>query len=121
MSRLAVGNHSLHVESSGNGPPDFLCLHGLVDSLEIWDRLAGPLSQRGRAIRFDQRGHGESEAPPGPYRRRDLARDAVGLLDALGISRAILVGHSMGGIVAMATALAYPDRVAGLVLIDARG
>ena len=116
-SRLAVGDHSLRIASSGTGPPDFLCLHGLVDQLEIWDRLVGPLSERGRAIRLDLRGHGESDAPPGPYRREDLARDVVALLDALEISRAILVGHSMGGVIAMTTALAYPDRVAGLVLI----
>ena len=116
-SRLSVGDHSLRIASSGTGPPDFLCLHGLVDRLEIWDRLVDPLSERGRAICFDLRGHGESDAPPGPYRREDLAGDAVALLDALEIPRAILVGHSMGGVIAMTTALAYPDRVAGLVLI----
>ena len=74
VSASACG-HALRVDVAGAGPPDFLCLHGLVDALEIWDRLAGPLAERGRIVRFDQRGHGESEAPPGAYRREDLAAD----------------------------------------------
>ena len=94
-----------------------VCLHGLVDRLEIWDRLTPGLRDRGRVVRVDQRGHGESEAPPGPYGRADLAADVVAVLDTLGIARAILVGHSMGGIVSMATTLGHPERVAGLVLI----
>jgi pimeloyl-ACP methyl ester carboxylesterase len=114
--RIDVGGHELRAAIGGEGPPDFVCLHGLVDSLEIWDRLGPALEARGRLLRFDQRGHGASDAPPGPYRREDLAGDAIALLDRQGIDRAILVGHSMGGIVAMTAALGWPDRVAGLVL-----
>ena len=117
MQRIDVGGHRLRVDVSGDGPPDFLCLHGLVDRLEIWDRLVAPLSERGRVIRADQRGHGESEAPIGPYRREDLAADAAALIASMSHEKAVLVGHSMGGIVSMATALACPERVAGLVLI----
>ena len=117
MQRIDVGGHGLRVDVSGEGPPDLLCLHGLVDRLEIWDRIAKPLSERGRLIRIDQRGHGESDAPPGPYRREDLAADVVSVIEHFGSSRAVLLGHSMGGIVAMTTALAHPERVAGLVLI----
>ncbi len=112
-----VGGHELRASRTGHGPPHFLCLHGLVDDLSIWDRVALPLSERGEVIRFDQRGHGTSGSPPGPYRREDLGSDAIALLDTFGIERAVLVGHSMGGIVAMTAALAHPDRVAGLVLI----
>ena len=115
-----VGGHALRCSLAGCGEPTFVCLHGLVDRIEIWDRLTPGLAARGRVLCVDQRGHGESEAPPGPYGRADLARDVAGVLDALGIARAVLVGHSMGGIVAMATALAHPDRVAGLVLIGTR-
>lgn len=114
---IDAGGHSLRCRLSGAGEPVFVCLHGLVDRLEIWDRIAPGLASRGRVACIDQRGHGESGAPPGPYAREDTARDVVAVLDALGVGRALLVGHSMGGIVAMATALAYPDRVAGLVLI----
>jgi len=114
---LDLGDFSLRVEDSGTGAPAFLCLHGLVDRLEIWDRVAAGLRTRGRLVRIDQRGHGESGAPPGPYTREDLAADAVAVLDALDIERAVLVGHSMGGIISMTAALASPGRVAGLVLV----
>jgi 3-oxoadipate enol-lactonase len=117
VQRIDVGGHELRVDASGRGPPDLLCLHGLVDRLEIWDHLVSPLAARGRVIRMDQRGHGGSEAPMGPYRREDLAADVVSVLESVGSERTLLLGHSMGGIVSMATALAHPDRVAGLVLI----
>ena len=116
-SRIDVGGHRLEVETRGEGPPYFVCLHGLADSAEIWSGLAGPLSARGQVLLVDQRAHGASDAPPGPYRREDLAADVCALLDAQGIARAVLVGHSMGGVVALTAALAYPERVAALVLI----
>jgi len=117
LVRIELEQHVLHAELDGSGATTFLCLHGLVDSLGIWDRLADPLAQRGRVVRVDQRGHGASGAPPGPYRREDLAADAIAVLDHLGIERAVFVGHSMGGIVSMTAALAHPDRVEELVLI----
>ncbi len=117
MELVRVGDTELRVDASRSGSPNLLCLHGLVDTLETWDRIAAPLAERGRLVRYDQRGHGESGAPAGPYTRADLAADAIGVLDALELDRAVLVGHSMGGIVSMATAIAFPDRVAGLVLI----
>ena len=117
MQRIKRGSFELRVREQGRGSRVFLCLHGLVDSLEIWDRLAPALAERGRVIAFDQRAHGESDAPPGPYSRDDLADDAVAVLDALGIERAVFVGHSMGGIVSMTAALRHPGRVAGLVLL----
>lgn len=115
--RVDVGGHELRLATQGEGSIDFLCLHGLVDRIEIWDRLVGPLSERGRVARLDQRGHGESDAPPGPYRREDLAADVCAVIRALGSERVVLVGHSMGGIISMTTALAHPDQVAGMVLI----
>ncbi len=114
---IQVGGHRLRLEIAGNGSPTFLCLHGLVDRIEIWDQLADPLAERGRVARIDQRGHGGSEAPPGPYRREDLAADVSAVIRELGDPETVLVGHSMGGIVSMTTALAYPEQVAGLVLI----
>jgi pimeloyl-ACP methyl ester carboxylesterase len=117
-SRLVtIGDHQINVLSHGEGDRHFTCLHGLVDTLEVWKRLAPALEVRGRVTRIDQRGHGASGAPLGPYSRAQLAADVVGVLDAEGIDQTILVGHSMGGIVAMETALAFPERIAGLVLI----
>ncbi|MCP4004363.1 MAG: alpha/beta hydrolase [bacterium] len=115
--KIDVGGHKLRLSVAGNGPPDFLCLHGLVDRIEIWKRLVGPLSERGRVACIDQRGHGESEAPPGPYRREDLASDVSATIRELGAEKVVLVGHSMGGIISMTTALSHPEQVAGLVLI----
>lgn len=115
--RIDVGGHALEAELTGAGLLSFVCLHGLADDLGIWKKLAPALAQRGRTVVVDQRAHGKSEAPPGPYRREDLAADVRAVLDAFGIERTILVGHSMGGIIAMTTALAVPDRVAGLVLL----
>ena len=112
-----VGGHRLRIRAVGQGPPDFLCLHGLLDTLEVWHKVEPALAERGRVILVDQRGHGESDTPAGPYSRRDLASDLTSLLDTLGVERAFLIGHSMGGIVAMSTALASPERVAGLVLL----
>ncbi len=114
---VKIGDHQINVLSHGEGHRHFTCLHGLVDTLGIWKRLAPALEVRGRVARIDQRGHGESGAPAGPYSRADLAADVVAVLDAEGIEQTILVGHSMGGIVAMETALACPKRIAGLVLI----
>jgi pimeloyl-ACP methyl ester carboxylesterase len=117
MQRVDVGGYQLRVMKGGAGPPHFVCLHGLADTLEIWSRIAGALAARGEVVLVDQRAHGESDAPPGPYRREDLAADVRALLDRVAVPRAILIGHSMGGIVAMTTALAYPERIAGLVLL----
>ena len=115
--RIDVGGHQLRIERAGSGAPTFLCLHGLVDRIEIWSKLVGPLSERGTVVCVDQRGHGDSDAPPGPYRREDLAADIAAVVGQLGDGPVVLVGHSMGGIMSMTTALEHPDRVAGLVLI----
>jgi pimeloyl-ACP methyl ester carboxylesterase len=100
--------------SLGEGPAVVL-LHGLGVERSIWDALLAPLAEDHRVIAFDQRGHGESSPADAPYARHD---DLVGVLDALGIARARLVGSSMGGEVALDTALAHPARVEGLVLLD---
>ena len=114
---LDLGSHQTTVALSGAGEPVFVCLHGLVDDLSIWDGLTPGLGTRGTVVRYDQRGHGTAGAPAGPYTRDQLGGDAVAVLDRLEIEQAILVGHSMGGIMAITTALNHPDRVAGLVLI----
>jgi len=114
---VSLGDHALNVRSGGGGDRHFTCLHGLVDDLEIWRQLAPALGARGGVTRIDQRGHGASGSPPGPYTRAHLAADVVQVLDSESIERTILVGHSMGGIVAMEAALSFPERIVGLVLI----
>jgi 3-oxoadipate enol-lactonase len=115
--RLARDGYVLRYVAEGQGERCFVCLHGLVDDLSIWDRVAPRLVERGLVLRLDQRGHGGSGTPPGPYDREALAQDVIALLDACDVERAVLIGHSMGGIVAMSTAVAHPARAAGLVLL----
>ena len=103
-----------HVE--GDGPP-LLLLHGLGGSHDDWRRQFPAFSRDYRVIAPDLRGFGDSERQE-PFTIAQHARDAVGLLDALGVGRAHVVGLSMGGAVAMELALAEPGRVAGLVLAN---
>jgi len=117
MRRIAVGGHALAIDEHGEGEIAFVCLHGLADGRAVWNGIAKGLAPHGRIVTVDQRGHGDSDSPTGPYRREDLAADVAALLDRLDLDRAVLVGHSMGGIVAMEATVAFPDRVAGLVLI----
>ncbi|MFI6774203.1 alpha/beta fold hydrolase [Nocardia sp. NPDC050412] len=100
-----------------------VCLHGLaVDDLSsFYYTLADPVAKAGvEVILYDQRGQGLSERPPEGYRLEDAVADLFAILDALDIhDPVVLIGNSYGGILAGHAALARPDRVAGLVLIDA--
>ncbi|MGK9170042.1 3-oxoadipate enol-lactonase [Inquilinus limosus] len=97
-----------------DGPP-LLLLHALGVDLDMWAPQVPRLARRFRVLRADRRGHGGSDVPPGPYTLDRLGRDAVGLLDALGIARADVVGLSMGGMVALWLGIHAPDRVGRLV------
>src|SRR5712692_9473964 len=111
----------LRIIDSGNGTPVVL-IHGIGASLYAWRYALPPLVAAGyRVVAFDNRGFGFSDKPAHGYSIGDYTRLVVALLDSLGISSAVLVGHSMGGEIAAETALRHPDRVRGLVLIDAAG
>ena len=99
------------------GAPVVAFVHGLAASKDVWAAVAHAISDRFAVLRYDLRGHGDSEGVDQPCERSDLARDLVALLDHLEISRAVLVGHSAGGVVAMQTAVDFPTRVSGLVLV----
>src|SRR4051794_13875116 len=95
-------------------------LHGLTSSAETWDELAAALSDRARIITVDQRGHGASPRP-GVYGFALMRDDLLTTLERLGLlsaRRPVLVGHSMGGVVAYLAAQARPDAFAALVLED---
>jgi 3-oxoadipate enol-lactonase len=100
------------------GAPVVTLAHPLAARLDVWDAQACALRERYRVLRYDARGHGGSELPAGAYTLDQMAADAIGLLDALGVASTHFVGLSMGGCVGMTAALAYPDRVASLVLAD---
>jgi 3-oxoadipate enol-lactonase len=92
--------------------------HPLGATLEMWDAQVAALLPRYRVLRYDIRGHGGSEVPPGPYTLEQMAGDLLALLDALGIRESHFVGLSMGGLIGMTAALAFPDRIRRLVLCD---
>lgn len=94
-----------------------ILLHGICDSWFSFSRVLPVLSPTHRVYALDLRGHGDSERPDGEYSPRVMAEDVIAFMNALGIRRATLVGHSMGSFVAQQAALAAPDRVTGLVLI----
>ncbi|MUN06510.1 alpha/beta fold hydrolase [Agromyces luteolus] len=94
-----------------------LAVHGITASHRAWHHVADALPGR-RIVAPDLRGRGRSADLPGPWSLRDHADDQVRLLDALGIDRAFVVGHSMGAFVTVRLAAAHPDRVAGVALVD---
>lgn len=105
-----------YVELGDPAGSTVLLLHGFTDTSRVWTLLA-PHLLRHRLIIPDQRGHGASEAPACCYAPGDFSEDARQLLDALGIERAAVVGHSLGSMVGQNLAAEHPDRVTRLVLI----
>lgn len=105
----------MHYREEGEGEP-LLLVMGFGAPLEGWDGQMEAFSRRYRVIRFDNRGVGRSDKPLGPYTAGQLATDAKGLLDHLGIERAHVVGKSMGGMAAMELAARHPERIRSLVL-----
>ena len=102
-------------------PPDTLLLHGIGGMGRMWDFFADAVAGRLRLLAPDARGHGDSVKPPagpGSYAPADFVADAAAILDAFGLERVFLVGHSMGGGHAVTFTLAHPERVRALVIID---
>ncbi len=102
-------------ERHGSGPP-LLLIHGLGYGRWGWEPVVEPLARTFDVITFDNRGVGESDAPPGPYTAAEMAADAAKVLDEAGVERAHVVGTSLGGMIAQELALSHPERVDRLVL-----
>ena len=100
----------------GAGVP-VLLLHGLASTRRFWDLVAPRLGGL-PVLALDQRGHGDSDRPAGPYDGATVARDALTALDALGVSRAVVVGHSWGASTALRLAAQNPERVLSVVALD---
>ena len=103
-------------ERRGAGPPVVL-IHGLGYARWGWEPVADSLAEHFEVVLLDNRGIGESEAPPGPYTCAEMADDVLGVLDEAGIERAHVVGTSLGGMIAQELALAAPGRVDRLGLV----
>jgi pimeloyl-ACP methyl ester carboxylesterase len=108
-----VNGASLHYEVAGEGEPLILVHAGIADG-RMWDGQIEAFARRYRVIRYDLRGFGKTAMVDGPYSHHE---DLRGLLDALGVERAHLVGCSMGGGAALDFALRYPERAGALVLV----
>ena len=101
------------------GDPDgipVVLLHGFTDSWRSFERVLPHLPETIRALALTQRGHGDSERPASGYLSYDFAADIAAFLDALGLERAVIVGHSMGATNGQWFAIDYPDRVSALLL-----
>ena len=112
-----VKTATLEIHYAEDGPADAPALmfsNSLAANLSMWQDQAAHFSDRFRVIRYDQRGHGTSTVPAGPYTFDELGNDAVALLDALDIAVAHFVGLSMGGMTALGMALDHADRVASI-------
>lgn len=107
----------IHIKQRGSGDLALVFLHYYGGSSRTWDRVANKLSDRYRIVAIDHRGWGDSEAPADAYRIADLAADAEGVIETLGLQRYVLVGHSMGGKVAQLIASRRPRGLEGLVLV----
>jgi pimeloyl-ACP methyl ester carboxylesterase len=120
-----VNNLKVHYKTSGTGQPVIILLHGFGASVYSWREVITPLSELGTVIAFDRPAFGLTERPlvwetgKNPYSPEGQVDLLIGLMDNLDIDQAVLVGNSAGGTVALNTALSYPDRVTGLVLVDA--
>ncbi len=116
--RLATGPLVRYVEQGDSTAEPLILLHGYSDSWYSYSRLLPLLSSAAyHAFAFDQRGHGGSERPTAGYGMDDFAADVAAFLDAVGMARAAIVGHSMGSLIARRVAALYPERVSRLVLI----
>ena len=118
---VTIDSTRIRYIDTGRGPTVVL-IHGLAASMYSWRHTILPVAQSGfRVIAFDNRGFGFSDKPARGYDNKAYVDLLFGLLDSLHVSEAVLVGHSMGGAIAAEAALDRPDRVRGLVLIDAAG
>lgn len=122
---IEVNGLDVHTKATGSGKPIFLLLHGFGASTFSWREVMAPLGDLGTVIAYDRPAFGLTERPltwdegTNPYTPEAQVDLVIGLLDALEIEKAVLVGNSAGGTVAAATALTHPERVQALVLVDA--
>ena len=117
--RVNANGISINYQIDGSeGAPWLIFSNSLLTDLSMWDDQIAELKKSFRVLRYDQRGHGGTQAPEGPYTFDLLAADVIALMDALGIKRAHFVGISMGGMTALKLAQKYPDRFDRIVPCD---
>jgi 3-oxoadipate enol-lactonase len=117
--RIEANGISFNIAIEGpEGAPWLIFSNSLATDLSMWDDQAAHFSKKFRVLRYDQRGHGKTDAPEGRYTFDLLIADLLGLMDALKIERAHYCGLSMGGATGMGVAQRHPERFARVVLCD---
>ena len=116
MPKIPTRDIITYYEEAGSGEP-LLMIMGLSGDLQAWALQVPTLARKYRVITYDNRGAGRTSAPDKPYSIKQMADDAVALLDSLGIARAHVLGFSMGGYIAQELAAAHPERVEKLILL----
>lgn len=120
---IEINGIDVHYKLAGEGDRAFVLLHGFAASTFSWREIMEPLGQHGTVIAFDRPAFGLTERPmewegDSPYSYQAQVELTIDLMDAMEMDQAVLIGNSAGGRVAMLTALKYPERVEGLILID---
>ena len=116
MPTVKTNGIEMHYEERGSGEP-VICIMGITAPGGVWEAHASVWEKHFRCILGDNRGVGLSDKPAGPYSSAMMADDYAGLMDALGIKKAHIVGCSMGGIIAQQLALRHPEKVKSAVLM----
>jgi pimeloyl-ACP methyl ester carboxylesterase len=126
---IEINDLQVHYKKYGDGEPALILLHGFGASLFSWREVSGPLADNYTVVAFDRPAFGLTERPikwqpqeykgKNPYGADFQVELTLGLIDSLGLEKAVLIGNSAGGTIAALTALSYPDRVLALVLVDA--
>src|SRR3954469_14380932 len=117
---LTLHGHRVTYRTGGRGPV-LLLLHGMANSSQTWERVAPLLSERFTLLAPDLLGHGESATPRGDYSLGAHTTGVRDLLTALGHERVTVIGHSLGGGIAMQFAYQFPERCERLVLVSSGG
>ena len=108
----------LAYDDAGSGHPPLVLVHGAACNRRFWSQQVPRFSSAHRVVAVDLRGHGESDAPAERYTVRLFAEDLASTCKQLGMESPVVIGHSLGGLVALDFASAYPDQVGAAVLID---
>ena len=119
MSFIASNDITLHVQHDGLlAGTTLVFVNSLGSDYRIWDDVVYPLSDAYTIVRYDLRGHGLSDCPAAPYRICDHSDDLAGLLTELNIETCVLIGISVGGMIAMDFTAKYPNVVKALIVCD---
>jgi len=116
MPRQRVGDIEIYYEIHGNGPRMLVMIRGLGSNLLSWYEQLDEFARHYKCVVFDNRGAGRTDKPDAPYSIKQMADDTAGLMDALGITRAALLGISMGGMIAQEFALNHQEKLSCLIL-----